>query len=126
MKTVKTVECASGFTRVCPSGANGACPDGMFNFCPYTGSPAAEADTWACSCLQTYMLELDLQNGLSPLGECHGECICMSGNMEGIMKKQKTTFVGAYPTMPSYCEEAAIAQKQAPTFVAGITNNPSK
>ena len=50
----------------------------------------------------------------------------MSGNMEGIMKKQKTTFVGAYPTMPSYCEEAANAQKQAPTFVAGNTIKPSK
>ena len=50
----------------------------------------------------------------------------MSGNMEGIMKKEKRTFVGAYPTMTSYSEEAAIAQKQAQTFVAEITNNPSK
>merc|ERR1712106_252501 len=49
-------------------------------------------------------LELDLQNGLSPLGECHGECVCMAGSMEAITHKRKTTFVGAYPQMPSYCQ----------------------
>ena len=123
---MKSVDCAPGFTRVCPSGASGACPGGMFNFCPYNGSPAPEADTWACSCLQTYLLELDLQNGLSPLGECHGECVCMAGSMEAITHKQKTTFVGAYPQMPSYCQEANTAQKQGQAFVAANNNSPSK
>ena len=102
LKAVKTVECEAGFTRVCPSGAAGASPDGMFNFCPYNGSPAATEDSWACSCLQTRMLELDVQAGLNPLGECHGECICMSGDMEAITKKQKPTFFGP-KEMPSYC-----------------------
>eukprot|EP00091_Calanus_sinicus_P019549 TRINITY_DN494_c0_g1_i13.p1 TRINITY_DN494_c0_g1~~TRINITY_DN494_c0_g1_i13.p1 ORF type:complete len:197 (-),score=52.59 TRINITY_DN494_c0_g1_i13:52-642(-) len=101
-KEKKLIECAAGFTRVCPSGASGVCPEGMFNFCPYNGSPAAEADTWACSCLQTRMLELDVQAGLNPLGECHGECICLSGNMEAIKNKQKPTFFGP-KEMPSYC-----------------------
>merc|ERR1719483_920146 len=54
LKAVKTTDCESGFTRVCPTGAAGACPDGMFNFCPYNSSPAANADTWACACLQTH------------------------------------------------------------------------
>merc|ERR1740136_12638 len=102
LKAVKTTDCEPGFTRVCPTGAAGACPDGMFNFCPYNSSPAANADTWACACLQTRMLELDVQGGINPLGECHGECVCMSGDMMAITNKQKPAFQG--PTeMPSYC-----------------------
>ena len=102
---MKTTECEAGFTRVCPSGAAGACPDGMFNFCPFNGSPEAKADTWACACMQTRIVELDVQAGLNPLGECHGECVCMSGDMEAITHKQKPTFQGP-KQMPSYCKES--------------------
>merc|ERR1712183_845667 len=82
VKEEKKVECEAGFSRVCPSGA--------------------EADTWACSCLQTRMLELDIQAGLNPLGECHAECVCMDSEVEAITNKQKPTFFGP-KQMPSYC-----------------------
>merc|ERR1712228_113304 len=101
-KQVKLIECTRGFTRICPSGENGVCPEGMFNFCPYNGSPGASADTWLCSCLQSRMLELDIQAGLNPLGECHGECVCIGNDMEAITHKQKPTFFGP-KQMPSYC-----------------------
>ena len=106
---MKTTECEAGFTRVCPSGAAGACPDGMFNFCPFNGSPEAKADTWACACMQTRIVELDVQAGLNPLGECHGECVCMSGDMEAITHKQKPTFQGP-KQMPSYCKDSKMVE----------------
>merc|ERR1719347_1448763 len=96
--------CEAGYTRVCPSGADGACPDGMFNFCPYDGSPGAEADAWDCTCLATRMLELDIQAGLNPLGECHEECVCLDGDVEAITNKQKPTFFGP-KQLPSYCNQ---------------------
>merc|ERR1711915_1038414 len=86
LKEEKTVACEAGFTRVCPSG----------------NSPGATADEWSCSCLQSRMLELDIQAGLNPLGECHGECICINEDIEAITKKQKPTFFGP-KEMPSYC-----------------------
>merc|ERR1739838_1214259 len=122
--SAETVTCEPGFTRVCPSGAAGSCPDEMFSFCPYNGSPAAAADTWACSCLHTTMLELDVQAGINPLGECHGECICISGDMEAITHKQKPAFQETGTrTMPSYCLEDN-TQKQKPAF-QGNKDTPS-
>merc|ERR1711915_686029 len=110
LKEEKTVACEAGFTRVCPSGANGACPEGMFNFCPYSNSPGATADDWPCSCLQSRMLELDIQAGLNPLSECHGECICINKDIEAITKKQKPTFFGP-KEMPSYCNSIPLKIK---------------
>jgi len=100
--TIKVEKCEAGFTRVCPSGGGGSCPEGMFNFCPYDNSPPDTADSWSCSCLQTRMLELDLQGGLNPLGECHEECICVDNTIEAILNKQKPTFLGPRQK-PSYC-----------------------
>ena len=99
---MKLIECEAGFTRVCPSGAEGACPEGMFNFCPYNNNPPTTAGTWPCSCLQTRMLEDDLYEGINPLGECHGECICLGSDVEPVLQKQRPTFAGQRQ-MPSYC-----------------------
>ena len=38
------------------------------------------------------------------MGECHGECLCISAEMTASLYKQKPAFAGPV-TMPSYCEE---------------------
>jgi len=100
-KEKKTEKCDAGFTRVCPVGEDGSCAEGSFNFCPY-GGPGAEADSFSCGCLPTRMVEEDFMAGINPLGECHGECVCIDGELEPITNKQKPTFFGP-KQMPSYC-----------------------
>merc|ERR1711936_522082 len=99
---VPVVPCDPGYTRVCPSGEGGVCPQDMFSYCPYTTTPGAGGDTWPCVCLQTRMMELDIQAGVSPLGECQGECVCLSNSIHLIMSKEKPAFQGQ-TNMPSYC-----------------------
>jgi len=100
-KEKKTEKCDAGFTRVCSLGEDGSCAEGSFKFCPY-GGPGAEAERFSCSCVSTRQVEKDYMEEINPLGECHGECVCIDGELEPITNKQKPTFFGP-KQMPSYC-----------------------